>query len=59
MVAAQAECTTDAALLLLKLRAKAMESDLEEVATAVIDRRIVFSAERPQPDQAPSTLEQA
>ncbi len=59
MVGAQAECSTDAALLLLKLRARTRGDDLEDVATAVLERRIVFSAERPEPDVSPSKLEQA
>ena len=48
MVAAQADCSTDAALLLLKLRARAIDCDLEEIATAVIDGHVRFSAVRPE-----------
>ena len=50
MTAAQAECGPDAALLLLKLRARALGCDLEETATAVVDGRVHFSPECPSPD---------
>ena len=32
---------------MLKLRARAMDHHLEDTATAVIEGRVVFSAERP------------
>ncbi len=48
IVAAQADCSTDAALLLLKLRARTLDCDLEEIATAVVDGQVRFSAVRPE-----------
>ena len=45
MISAQAACSIDAALLLLKLRASAMNRDLEETATAVVEGRIHFNVQ--------------
>lgn len=45
MIAAQADCSLDAALLLLKLRARSLECDLEEMAKAVVDGQARFSPE--------------
>jgi len=52
MIAAQTQCGVDAALLLLKLRARAAGRDLEEVAAAVVDGGISFSPECPSPPPA-------
>lgn len=45
MIAAQADCSPDAALLLLKLRARELDCDLEEIARAVVHRQARFSSE--------------
>ena len=42
IVSAQANCSVDAALLLLKRRASATSCDLEEIAVSVITRRVRF-----------------
>jgi len=45
MIAEQAECSVDAALLLLKLRARSLDCDLEETANAVVHGQARFSSE--------------
>jgi hypothetical protein len=47
LIAEQAECSTDAALLLLKLRARTLDCDLEDAALHVTEGRIRFSADPP------------
>ena len=46
MVSVQADCTCDRALVLMTERAQKCGSRVEEIATAVIERRIRFE---PQP----------
>jgi hypothetical protein len=53
MIAVQAECSLDAALLLLKLRARAEDGDLEEIAAAVMEGGTSFSPECPSPQMPP------
>jgi hypothetical protein len=48
IVAAEADCSMDSALLLLKRRANAMRTDLEDIAVAVVTRRVRFHAD-PRP----------
>jgi hypothetical protein len=45
MVSVQAHCTPDEALCLIEQRAREMELTVEEVAAAVVDRRLRFVVE--------------
>ena len=49
MVSVQADCTPDRALVLMTERAQKCGSKVEEIATAVVERRIRFDRQSPAP----------